>query len=60
MREVFPYYVNETTIPGEFRRSFLSILDSTLRELTSSYNIKNKSQLLLKEEFGVLDRWINK
>lgn len=37
MREVFPFYYNEMTIPLEFRRSFLSVLDSTLQEFTAIY-----------------------
>lgn len=34
MRQCFPYLVTESTIPGEFRRSFLAVLDSTLKEFT--------------------------
>jgi hypothetical protein len=59
MRQCFPYYTNESVIPGEFRRSFLSVLDSTLQEFTE-INKDNKKKLLFKEELGVVDRWINK
>jgi hypothetical protein len=58
MRTCFPYLVNEGTIPGEFRRAFLGVLDSTLREFTEMG--QGQQQLLFKEDLGVVDRWINK
>ena len=48
IRICFPYYINESTIPGEFRRSFLSVLDSTLQEFTE-IGKNNDRKLLFKE-----------
>ena len=59
MRQCFPYYINESTIPGEFRRSFLSVLDSTIQEFTE-IGKNNDRKLLFKEELGIVDKWINK
>lgn len=59
MREIFPYYFKESEVPGEFRRSFLSTLDSTLKEFTVIYGARSKHDLLTKEELGVFDRWLN-
>ena len=50
----------DSTIPLEFRRCFLSTLDNTLKEFTSIYEARSKNKLLVKEELGVLDRWINR
>ena len=59
MRKAFPFYYNEFSIPFQFRRCFLSVLDSTLQEFTVIHAEKNENKLLIKQELGVLDRWIN-
>lgn len=59
MRQIFPYYFKDSEVPGQFRRSFLSTLDSTLKEFTSIYGARSKHDLLAKEQLGVLDKWIN-
>ena len=59
MRSIFPYYFKENSVPREFRRCFLQTLDSTLNEFTSMYEIRGKSKLLVREELGVFDQWIN-
>lgn len=48
MREIFPYYFKESVVPAEFRRSFLSVMDSTIKEFTHIYEVHSKSNLLIE------------
>lgn len=59
LRQCFPYLFNDATIPSEFKPAFLSVLDSTLRELTE-IGEGRAGRLLLREELGAVDRWINR
>ncbi len=58
MRQIFPYLVNESTVPGEFRKAFLGVVDSVLKEFTEMK--QNQLKLQFKQELGPLDLWINR
>lgn len=49
MRQIFPFYFKDKSIPKEVRRCFMATLDSTLQEFTSMYDAKSKSKLLINE-----------